>query len=114
MLPGHEREGERFAFRNFKQRTISPELVADLGKVYVCLRINYTRALYEDTGSTLDDLREAVTTLEELERIARRVLGNSHPTTTMTEGFLRDARATLRAREAREALSGLMSARGTQ
>ena len=56
-------------------------------------------ALYEDDGATLDELREAVTTLEDTERIARRVLGNSHPSTTMTEEFLRDARATLHARE---------------
>ena len=32
-----------------------------------------------DTGATLDDLREAVTTLEELERTARRVFGGAHP-----------------------------------
>ena len=30
-------------------------------------------ALYQDDGATLDDLREAVTTLEDTERIARRV-----------------------------------------
>ena len=32
-----------------------------------------------DTGATLDDVREAVTTLEELDPIARRVLGGAHP-----------------------------------
>ena len=32
-----------------------------------------------DDGATLDDLREAVTTLEETERTARRVLGGAHP-----------------------------------
>ena len=31
--------------------------------------------LYQDPAATLGDLREAVTTLEEIERIARRVLG---------------------------------------
>ena len=32
-------------------------------------------ALYDNDDATLDDLREAVTTLEDVERIARRVLG---------------------------------------
>ena len=55
-----------------------------------------------NTGATLDDLREAVVTLEEIERTARRVLGGAHPTTTEIEGALRDARAALRARETPE------------
>ena len=57
------------------------------------------QAIYRDDGATLDDLREAVTTLEETERIARRVLGGAHPTTTGIEENLQDARAALRARE---------------
>ena len=36
-------------------------------------------ALYLDADATLDDLREAVTTAEDAERIARRVLGSTHP-----------------------------------
>ena len=63
------------------------------------MRLNYGRALYEDPGATLDDLREAVTTLEETERTARRVLGGAHPTTTGVESCLREARAALAARE---------------
>ena len=63
------------------------------------IRWNYARALYKDDGATLDDLREAVTTLEEIEPIARRVLGGTHPTTTWIEEALREARAKLRARE---------------
>ena len=53
-----------------------------------------------DPGATLDDLREAVTTLEELERTARRVLGGAHPLTTAHEKALQAARATLRAHAA--------------
>ena len=60
----------------------------------------YAYTLYKYPGATLDDLHEAVTTLEELERIARRVLGGAHPTTTGIEDHLRVARAILRAREA--------------
>ena len=44
-------------------------------------------------------LREAVTTFEEVERIARQVLGGSHPYTVHIEGGLRASRAVLRARE---------------
>ena len=56
-------------------------------------------ALYKDDGATLDEVREVMTTLEDAERIARRVLGNLHPT---TEGMRRDmqvVRAALAARE---------------
>jgi hypothetical protein len=56
-------------------------------------------ALYKDASATLDDLCEAVETLEEMERTTRRVLGGAHPTTTGIESTLRKARAILRARE---------------
>ena len=64
------------------------------------MRSVYARTLFEDDGATLDDLREAVTTLEETERTARRVLGGAHPLTTKIEHDLRKTRAVLRAREA--------------
>ena len=51
------------------------------------------------TDATLDDLREAVTTLEDTVRIARRVLGGTHPLTKYMEQYLQDARAALAARE---------------
>ena len=56
-------------------------------------------ALYRDPDASLDDLHKAVTTLEDGERIARRVLGGSHPVTEGFEGELQDARAALGARE---------------
>jgi len=62
-------------------------------------RFAYAEVLYRNTGATLDDLREAVTTLEDAERIARRVFGGAHPITEGIEYELRDARAVLRARE---------------
>ena len=60
---------------------------------YIC-----TQALHYE-GATLADLREAVTTLEETERTARRVLGGAHPLTDAIEDTLQNARAALRARE---------------
>ena len=55
--------------------------------------------MYKDPDATLDDLREAVTTLEETTRIARRVFGGAYPLTMGIERELRDARAALAARE---------------
>ena len=62
-------------------------------------RWNYAKALYKDSDATLDDLREAVTTLEETGRTARRVLGGDHPVVSKMEASLRRAQAALRARE---------------
>ena len=59
----------------------------------------YGKALYRDAGATLDDVREAVTTLEDAGRIARRVLGGTHPMTGSIGINLQEARAALRARE---------------
>ena len=60
----------------------------------------YAEALYKDASASLDDLREAVTTLEDSERTARRVLGGSHPLTPQFEDALQKARKVLGAREA--------------
>jgi hypothetical protein len=64
-----------------------------------------TRALYENPSCTLDEAREAVTTLEDVERTSRRVLGGAHPFTKTIERHLQALRAALRARLAREAVS---------
>ena len=63
------------------------------------IRLGYAEAFYQDPCATLDDVREAMKTLEDTERITRRVLGGSHPLTAQIEGGLRKSRAALRARE---------------
>jgi len=63
------------------------------------MNTNYAIALYKDPTATLDDLREAVTTLEETELLARRVLGGVHPFAAEIEKYLRESRAALRDRE---------------
>ena len=63
------------------------------------MRSNYVEALWRDPAATLDDLREAVTTLEDIARIARRVLGGAHPLTLGIERSLQKARNVLHARE---------------
>jgi hypothetical protein len=59
----------------------------------------YAQTLHTADGATLDDLHEALKTLEETVRTARRVLGGEHPVTTIIVGELEDSRAALRARE---------------
>ena len=63
------------------------------------MRCVYAQSLYRDDVATLDDLREAVMTLEDAERIARRVLSGAHSVTTGIERRLRESRAALRARD---------------
>ena len=60
----------------------------------------YAAALFDDDDATLDDLREAVTTLEDTERTARRVFGGAHPLTAGIEASLHNARITLREQDA--------------
>ena len=64
---------------------------------------NFRRDVVPVTASaraaTLDDLREAVTTLEDAERIARRVFESAHPDVVWIERHLQKARAALRDRE---------------
>ena len=63
------------------------------------MRLNYAIALYKDPTATIDDLREAVATNEEIERTARRVMGGANPITGGIERHLQKSRAVLRARE---------------
>ena len=70
-----------------------------LGENYdltLLMRWNYAGALCNDPGATVDDLREAVTILEDAERIARRVFG-AHPVTAGIEEVLESVRAELSA-----------------
>ena len=71
------------------------------------MRWVYSQALYGDPGASLDDLCEAVTTLEDTARIARRVLGGEHPLTTGVEKALGKSRAAYDTRRGvLEALAG--------
>ena len=82
-------------------RTI-PAARRNLGESHdltLSIRSIYASALHRDTCATLDNLREAVTTLEDTNRTARRVLGGQHPTTKDIERDFRNARAKLNARE---------------
>ena len=56
----------------------------------------------QDSTATLDDLREAVTTLEGMGRFVPRVFGGTHPIAVGIERSLRNAQTVLSAREAGE------------
>ena len=77
---------------------VARRVLRDKDRLTLKMRWSYAQSLYKDDDATLDDLREAVTTLEDTTRIARRVLGGTHPLTTSIEATLQDARAALRAR----------------
>ena len=78
---------------------VAQRVLGESDGITLRMRWTYAAALYRDDGATLDDLREAVETLVETERIARRVLGGSHPITKGIEYDLQKARAALRTRE---------------
>ena len=81
-------------------------LLGENHSVMFSMKKNYARAHHQDTSATLDDLREAVTTLENTERIARRVFGGAHPLAGSIEMALQNARAALRARETQSSAGG--------
>ena len=89
-----------------KTLPVARRVARDSSELSIRMRWIYGQALYFDDDATLDDLREAVTTLEETARIARRVLGSAHPTALQIERNLQDARATLRARETQSSAGG--------
>ena len=96
----HYKEAKGLLLRNIP---VARRILGEGHKITLKMRWTYATALYMDPAATLDDLREAVATLEDAERIARRVFGGAHPLTKGIEGDLRKSRAVLRAGEASNA-----------
>ena len=88
-----------------KMIRVARRVLGETDSLTLKMRWTYGQALYED-GATLDDLREAVTTLEDVGRIARRVLGGAHPFTESINDFLPGVRAALLLRAREETPSG--------
>ena len=82
-----------------KTTRVARRVLGESHEVTLKLRWTYAIALYEDPDATLDDLREAVITLENETRTARRVFGGANPLVVEFEKTLRNARNVLRARE---------------
>jgi hypothetical protein len=74
---------------------VARRVLGDSHDVTIRLRLGFALALYKDPVATLDDLREAVTTVEETEGIARRVFGGAHPLVGEVESALRESRTAL-------------------
>ena len=82
-----------------KMIPVSRRVLGEVHRVTLTTRCCYGEAIYEDPDATLDDLREAVATLEDTTRSARRVFGNTNPLAQGMECYLDESRAALRARE---------------
>ena len=78
---------------------VSQRVLGENDELKIAMRMTYASALCLDAGATLDDLREAVTMLEDMQRYARRVFGGTHPMTAGIERCLQNARAALLARQ---------------
>ena len=87
-----------------KTTPLTRRILGESHEITLKMRLNYAEALYADDDATLDDLRKAVTTLEDAGRTARRVFGSTHPLTEGIEDELQKSRA---------ALGGSSKARGS-
>ena len=82
-----------------KTMPVARRVLGESHPVSLGMRWLYARSLFEDAVATLADIREAVSTLEDMEPTARRVFGGAHPLPIGIERALQHARAALRARE---------------
>ena len=87
--------------RELLRKTIhaARRVLGDSEDITLRMKWTYARAFCEDSTAPLDDLREAVTTLVELERTARQVFGGANPLTAELGISLQNARAALHARK---------------
>ena len=85
-----------------KTARVARRVLGENDETTIVMRCNYAKSLYREPGATLDDLREAVNTLEDNEPIARRVFGGAHPLVLQLEEALREAQAALPACASRD------------
>ena len=83
---------------------VPPPLIPSTVDITLIAKQYYAETLYNNVNAgasrrPLDDLREAVTTLEYVERTARRVFGGANPISEAAETPLQTAGAALAARE---------------
>ena len=91
-----------------KTMPVARRVLGDSDDTTLRMRWTYANALEQDDGATLDDIREGVTTLEDVERNARRVLGGAHPLAVDFVHSLQKARAALAARDVEALRVGAM------
>jgi hypothetical protein len=72
-----------------------PPVVVESHDVTLRIRWTYACALIDDPGATLDDLREAVGTLEAVAKLWKRVMGERHPEMAKVQSALATVREKL-------------------
>ena len=82
-----------------RTRPVARRVLGENSVVTLKLLWVHAQTLYKDDSATLADLREAVNTLEDSARGARRVYGRTHPIVVGTEYHIEKSRAALAARE---------------
>ena len=82
-----------------KWMLVSQRVLGDCDHRTLTMKKKFAQTVYEDDRAALGDLREAVKTLVETARTARRVLGGAHPVVEDTGRSLRKAQALLSIRE---------------
>ena len=85
-----------------KEIPLAHRVLGEDHQITLKMRKMYAMALYDDPAATLADLREAVTTLEEIETTARRVLGGAKPLTVAIERELQQSREVLQIAQRRQ------------
>ena len=70
---------------------VARRVLGESNELTLKMRVVYAAARYKAENATLDDLREAVATLEEIERTTRRVFGGAHPFAVLVARDLQNA-----------------------
>ena len=91
--------GKKMVVSLWKDTALARRVLGESHEIAIKMLWIHSGVLYMDNRATLDDLRGAVTTLEETGRTVRRVFGGTHPLAKGCEFHLRRLRAALRARE---------------
>jgi len=97
-LGGLQRHAEAKALLR-KVVPVARRVLGDNHQITLTMRGYYAEALFNDNGATLEEIRVAVTTIDETVRTARQMLGFSHPLAVALGENLRIMRAALHARE---------------
>ena len=78
-----------------KTMPVARRVLGENRDLMLMMRWAYGKALCEDDSATLDDLHEAVSTLESVARLWTRIFGEAHPETPKVQGALEVAREKL-------------------
>ena len=83
-----------------KSIPVARRALKDNDSITLKMRWLYARALYADPAAPLDNLREAVATLESVANSWKCILGHAHPETPKVQAALEEAREALAERRA--------------